>query len=116
MPFADEDSVIMTRAYETVRTDRLAFLADEAVPFFRHPQHCSDHRVQWWTDEHVLDQLHPGCPICSGEMLMRMLLLLEAPRIEKLTQKVPALPELDEAKKWLEAAKDVTIRTPEVQR
>lgn len=73
----------MARPYETVRTDRLAYLKDEAIPTWRNPEHCIAHRVSWWSDEPTLEEElgHPSqCPCCDGAMPIRMLLILEAMR------------------------------------
>lgn len=80
----------MARSYETVRTDLLAYLANEAVPDFRKPQHCSMHRVQWWSDDLTRKETEAGrplCPCCTGEMPLRMLMDIEADRISRLRQR-----------------------------
>ena len=82
----------MTRPFETVRTHRRAYLADEAVPAFRHPKSCPVHLVQWWFDDPSLDEIvgkTTGCPCCDGTMPMSLLLAIEEPRNKRLRKREP---------------------------
>lgn len=77
----------MTRPWQSVRTDEMAYEKDEAIPFYLHPQHCAIHRVSWWTDEDpTLKEMvgrSPMCPCCNGEFSMADLVLLESFRRKK---------------------------------
>lgn len=80
----------MTHAYLTVRTDRAAYLLDEAIEPWNKPEHCSIHRVQWYGDEWTLGQLvgkEARCPVCVGQMDMALLMFLEEPRVERARQR-----------------------------
>ena len=72
----------MSRPWQTVRTDELAYRRDEAIPPHLRPQRCEVHRVSWWTDEDpTLDEMtckKPSCPCCNGDFSMRNLILLES--------------------------------------
>ena len=78
----------MTRPVDTIRTDRLACLADQAIPLYLHPKRCVFHLVTWWQDEPTMDEVmgrQPECPCCNGDLGMNALLNLEAPRLRRLS-------------------------------
>lgn len=74
----------MVRPVETVRTHRVAYLFDEIIPFWLHPESCPVHLVSWWKNE--FDVKNPlnkesQCPCCNGQIPMFLLLALESERI-----------------------------------
>jgi len=74
------------RTVMSLRTFRLARALDEDIPSHLEKRICTAHRVMWWDDDPGLDVLigkRSGCPCCSDEFPMSLLLSLEDRKKER---------------------------------
>jgi hypothetical protein len=74
------------RAVMSLRTFRLARAFDEDIPSYLEKRVCITHRVMWWDEDPGLGVLmgrSSGCPCCSDELPMSLLLSLEDRRFSE---------------------------------